>query len=685
MPHPHTHRGTVVDTYHGTEVADPYRWLESPDSDDTQAWVAAQNAVTNEFLAASPGRKWIKDRLTHLWNYGRVGVPVKKGDTYFFMKNDGLQDQAILYVTDDLNGDERVLLDPNDLSKDGTISLGEWFVSDDGRYLAWSTSDGGSDWRTWRIRHVRTGTDLDDVLRWSKFSTAGWTPDNRGFFYSRYDAPDDPLEQVNANQSLHYHRLGTSQTEDTLVYARPDEPTWGFNGLVTDDGDLGLVSVWRSTEPKNLLYTLDPRRGLNEPAPLIETWDAQYLPIGKRGRTLYLQTDLDAPRNRVIAIDLDNPGREHWRQVIPEGEHLLESASIIGDTLFLTRLVDAKNHIETADLAGNITGSVALPSIGAAGGFHSHPDATEAFYWFTSFTRPTTIFRYDLTTGKSEPFRAPQVDIDPNIYVTEQVFATSKDGTRVPIFLSYRKDMERKGNSPTVLYGYGGFNISITPAFSVKNVVWMDMGGVWASTNLRGGGEYGRDWHEAGTKERKQNVFDDFIACAEWLIDHNWTTPERMAIQGRSNGGLLVGATLLQRPDLFGAALPGVGVLDMLRYHHFTIGWAWASDYGTSDDAEMFCTLMTYSPVHNASPGSYPATMVMTADHDDRVVPAHSYKFAAALQNGQQSEAPILIRIETRAGHGAGKSLSMVIDEATDEKAFLVRALNIEMDAVLSH
>lgn len=682
--YPETRRAEQVDDYHGTPVADPYRWLEDTDSPETKTWVEAQNRVTFDLLKNIPERQGIEQRLTELWNYERFSVPFKEGGRYFFSRNSGLQNQSVLYVQSSLDAEPRVLLDPNTLSPDGTIALTSLRVSEDGRYLAYGTSSGGSDWQEIRVRDVNTGQDLPDQLRWIKFSGAAWTHDGQGFFYSRFPEPQgNTLTTQNLHNRLYYHRIGTPQSQDVLVYERPDQPEWRFFPQVTDDGRYLVIYTSYQTSKNDLLYVdLGNARRPNLRAPvreLVTGFEANYSVVGNDGPMLYVQTDKDAPKGRVIAIDTRRPQRASWRTLIPEAENVLGGVSIINNQFVASYLQDAASRIRIVSLQGQPVREIALPTLGSVGSISGERNDREAFYSFTSFLYPSTIFRYDFRTGQSSVFRAPKVDFDPSGYETKQVFYTSKDGTRVPMFITHRKGLELNGNNPTLLYAYGGFNISMTPGFSVSNLVWLERGGVYAVANLRGGGEYGQEWHQAGTKERKQNVFDDFIAAAEYLVQQKYTSPRKLAISGGSNGGLLVGAVLNQRPDLFGAALPAVGVMDMLRYHQFTIGRAWSVDYGTSEDPEGFRYLYAYSPLHNVKPGTcYPATMVTTADHDDRVVPGHSFKYAAALQATQACNKPVLIRIETRAGHGAGKPTAKQIEEAADRWAFLVRELGAE-------
>jgi prolyl oligopeptidase len=667
-----------VDDYHGTKVADLYRWLEDPDAPDTRAWIEAENKVTFSFLGAIPERRAIRDRLTALWNYERFGVPFRKGDRYFVFRNDGLQNQSVLYTMASPDAEPKVLLDPNALSPDGTVALATYSVSEDGRLLAYGLSKSGSDWTELRVRDVAAGRDLPDVVEWVKFSNAAWAPDGKGFFYGRYDAPDEKasLQQVNYYHKLYYHRLGTPQSADALVYERPDRKEWGFGPVVTEDGRYLVVVVWRGTEQKNLIFYKDLREKDAKMVELIPEFEATYAFVGNDGPVFFFRTDAGAPRGRLVAVDTRAAGAAARREIVPESRDTLEAVTLVNDGFVASYLEDARTRVRVFGLDGRPVREVALPGIGSAGGFDGRRTDRETFYYFTSFTHPTTVYRYDLATGESRVFRRPDVDFDPSDFEVEQVFYASKDGTRVPMFLAHKKGLRLDGANPTYLYGYGGFAVPMTPAFSVANLVWMEMGGVYAQPCLRGGAEYGEAWHEAGTKLKKQNVFDDFVAAAEWLVANKYTSPAKLAIGGGSNGGLLVGAVMTQRPELFGAAVPEVGVMDMLRFHKFTIGWAWASDYGSSDDPEEFKALYAYSPLHNLKPGTaYPATLVMTADHDDRVVPAHSFKFAAALQAAQGGPAPVLIRIETKAGHGAGKPTAKLIDEAADRWAFLARVL----------
>jgi len=678
--YPPARKSDQVDDYHGLKVADPYRWLEDLDSEETRNWVDAENKLTFAFLGSIPQRDAIKDRLTKLWNYEKYGIPFKEGNRYFYTRNSGLQNQAVLYTVTALEAQPQMILDPNTLSADGTVALSGQQVSPDGKLLAYSLSASGSDWQEWKVRDVETGKDLSDDLKWVKFSGASWTRDGKGFFYSRYDEPkSDALKTTNYFQKVYFHKLGTPQAEDVLVYERPDQKDWLFSGYVTEDGHYLVITVFQGTDVKTRIYYKDLKAKEAPVVKLLDDFDAAYTFIGNEGPRFWFQTDLQAPRGKIVEIDTSNPARNNWKVVVPESKETLLTTTFVNNRFILNYLKDAYTQVKIYDTTGKLVGEVAFPGIGSADGFGGKATDKETFYSFTSFTMPTTIYRYDMTTGKSTVFRQPKVDFNPADYETKQVFYTSKDGTKVPMFITHKKGLRLDGNNPTYLYGYGGFNISLTPAFSVSILVWMEMGGVFAQPNLRGGGEYGEDWHQAGMKLKKQNVFDDFIAAAQWLIDNKYTSTPKLAIGGGSNGGLLVGAALTQRPDLFGAALPAVGVMDMLRFQNFTIGWAWVSDYGSSADPEEFKALYAYSPLHNIKPGtSYPPTLITTADHDDRVWPGHSFKFAAALQAAQSGSAPVLIRIETKAGHGAGKPTSKIIEESADRWAFLVKTLEMK-------
>jgi prolyl oligopeptidase len=683
--YPPARKSDVADDYHGTKVPDPYRWLEDPDSPESRAWIEAQNRLTGAYLAEIPARVAIRERLTKLWNYPKYGAPFRKARRYFFFKNDGLQNQSVLYKQRSLTADPETLLDPNLLSDDGTVALSTLAVSDDGRLVAYGTSASGSDWEEFRVRDVARARDLSDHLKWIKFSGASWTNDGAGFFYSRYPEPvDRALTDVNRFQRLYYHRLGTDQARDVLVYERPDQPDWGMNAEVTDDGRYAVLHVWLGTDRRNRVYYLDLKdakhpRVVGDVVRLLDDFDASYAFVGNDGPVFYLLTDLDAPRKRVIAIDTRRPERARWREIIPQSADVLEGVQIIHDTFVAHYMHDASSRLRLIALDGRPVKDLALPTLGSIGAISGERKDDEMFYAFTSFLYPTTIFRYDWKSGVTSVFKAPAIDFDPSGYETKQVFYTSKDGTRVPMFITHKKGIRVDGSNPTYLYGYGGFNISLTPSFSVAMLVWLELGGVYAVPNLRGGGEYGEEWHQAGMHDKKQNVFDDFMAAAEYLIAERYTTPAKLAIAGGSNGGLLVGAAMTQRPELFGAALPAVGVMDMLRFHKFTIGWAWVTDYGSADSAAQFPYLYKYSPLHNIRPGTrYPATLVTTADHDDRVVPGHSFKFTAALQAAQAGPHPVLIEIETKAGHGAGKPTSKLIEEQADRMAFLVKNLAVE-------
>ncbi|MFC0134034.1 prolyl oligopeptidase family serine peptidase [Massilia eurypsychrophila] len=672
------------DNYHGTTIADPYRWLEDANSAETKEWVDAQNRVTQSYLGQIPAREAIKQRLTKLWNYERYSVPYKEGGRYFYSRNDGLQNQSVLYTMDKLGDAPRMLLDPNTLALDGTVALSGVAVSPDGKLLAYGTAASGSDWNEWKVRDIATGKDLDDHVKWVKFSATSWTRDGKGFFYSRYDEPKEAtkLADVNYFQKLYFHKVGTPQSADVLVYDRPDQKEWGFSGQVSDDGRYLIISASQGTARKNRVFYKDLSRPDAKVVGLIEVLESGYRFIDNDGPVFYFSTDNKAPRQRIVAIDTRKPQEANWKVVVPEGAQTLVSANMLNNQFVASYLADARSMVKVYDRNGRMVREVALPGIGAVAGFGGKRGDSETFYSFTGFTNPTTIYRLDLKSGESTVLRQPKVDFDPSQYETRQQFFASRDGTKVPMFIVSKKGLKLDGSNPTYLYGYGGFNISMTPGFSPANLAWMEMGGVYVVANLRGGGEYGQAWHEAGTKLQKQNVFDDFIGAAEWLIANKVTSPAKLAIGGGSNGGLLVGAAMTQRPELFGAAIPQVGVLDMLRFHKFTIGWAWASDYGSSDHPEQFKALVKYSPLHNLKAGGcYPATMITTADHDDRVVPAHSFKFAAAAQAAQAGPAPILIRIDVKAGHGAGKPTAKQIEEVADRWGFLSRALQMDTPA----
>jgi prolyl oligopeptidase len=680
LAYPVTKTVAQVDNYHGTSVADPYRWLEDANSAETKDWVQAQNKVTQAWLGQIPERAGIKQRLTKLWNYERFSVPFKEGGRYFINRNDGLQNQAVLYTMKSLKDTPRVLLDPNTLAADGTVALADYAVSPNGKLIAYGTAASGSDWNEWKIRDIDTGKDLEDHLKWVKFSSTAWTRDGKGFFYSRYDEPTEAskLAGINHFQKLYFHKVGTPQSADTLVYERKDQKEWMFGGDVSDDGRYLIITVSKDTSPKYHVYYKDLTRPNSPVVELINAFESSYEFVDNVGPVFMFKTDKNAPRSRIVSIDTRKPGSANWTEIVAESAETMVDASIVNKQLVVEYLSDARSMVKLFDLKGQFVREIALPGIGSASGFGGKRGDSETFYSFTGYTNPSTIYRLDMKTGKSSVFRQPKVDFDPAAYETRQQFYTSRDGTRVPMFIVSKKGLKLDGSNPTYLYGYGGFNASMTPAFSVANLAWMEMGGVYVVANLRGGGEYGEAWHEAGTKLKKQNVFDDFIGAAEWLIANKVTSPAKLAIGGGSNGGLLVGAAMTQRPELFGAAIPMVGVMDMLRFHKFTIGWAWTSDYGSSENADEFKALVKYSPLHNLKAGScYPATMITTADHDDRVVPAHSFKFAAAAQAAQAGGAPIIIRIDVKAGHGAGKPTTKQIEEVADRWGFLARALNM--------
>jgi prolyl oligopeptidase len=669
-----------TDDYHGVKVSDPYRWLEDVDSADTKAWVDAENKVTSDYLATIPQREQIKKRLTELWNYEKYSAPFKAGKHYFYYKNDGLQNQSVLYIADSVADPGRVFLDPNKLSTDGTAALGGISFTDDGKLMAYGVQIAGSDRSEWRIKDVESGQDLADVLPPNRQGGVSWLKDNSGFYYSGFPSTEkgQELKEATKGQKFYFHKLGTPVSEDYIVYERPDNKEYFVGGFVTEDGNWLVISVGKGTGPQNMVYVKNLSMEKSPITPIIDKLENDYSFIGNDGATFYFRTDKDATRAKVVKVNVLDKDLK-WQDVIPEAAETLGSVDFINNQFVLNYLKDAYTQIKITDLSGKFVREVKLPGIGSAGGFGGKRYDTETFYSYSSYNAPPTIYRYDMKTGKSELFREAKVAFNPKDYEVKQVKYPSKDGTLVPMFIVHKKGIKLDGSNPTLLYGYGGFNIPQTPGFSVSRVVWMENGGVLAVACLRGGSEYGEAWHEAGTKLKKQNVFDDFIAAAEFLIKDKITNPKKLAIQGGSNGGLLIGAVLNQRPDLFAAALPAVGVMDMLRFTKFTIGWAWTTDYGSPDNKEEFEAIYKYSPLHNIKAGTnYPAVLVTTADHDDRVFPAHSFKYAATLQAAQSGDAPVLIRIETKAGHGAGKPTAKVIEEAADLYGFLMKNLGMQ-------
>lgn len=671
--YPPARQGDWSDDFHGTAVADPYRWLEDPDSPETQAWVAAQNDLTASFLQAIPARERIKARLTELWDYPKYSGARKEGERYFFFKNEGLQNQSVLYMLRSLDGEPVEVLDPNTLSDDGTVALTSVVWSVDGTLLAYATSSSGSDWQEVRIRDVDGVRTYDDLVRWCKFTSIAWHPDGSGFFYNRFPEPGDvPNADQTTHNRVYWHALGTPQSADRLVYERQDAPELAFDPAVTDDGAYLILRVWHGTDPRNRFYY----RALAGDGPvvrLLDDFDARYDFVGNDGSTFFFDTNFDAPRGRIIAIDVEHPERENWREVVAEQDDVIAFATMVAERLVVAYLRDVQHIVKLIGLDGTPDGEITLPDIGSVSSLSGKSTDRELFIGFDSFLQPTTLYRYDFEDRTLHPFRASPLKFDPSAFETKQVFYPSKDGTRIPMFILHRRGLDLDGGRPTVLYGYGGFGISLTPAFSPSQLVWLEEGGVYAIANLRGGGEYGETWHEAGTLERKQNVFDDFISAAEWLIANGYTTRHRLAIMGGSNGGLLVAACEVQRPDLFGAVICRVPVIDMLHYHSWTVGRYWVSDYGNAEQSpEHFAFLHAYSPLHNVKPGvAYPPTLITSADSDDRVVPAHAKKFAAALQAAHAGDNPILLRVDTKAGHGQGKPTAKVLDELADIYGFL--------------
>ena len=677
---PIAHRGDVVDDYHGTIVADPYRWLEDASSSETLTWVEGQNAVTREYLASIPQRQAIQARMTALWNYPKYTVPYKEGDYYFFSKNDGLQNQYVLYRQTALQGESTIVIDPNTLSEDGTTSLTNEATSKDGTLLAYGLSRHGSDWQEIHIRDIASGADYPEVIQWCRYSGIAWKRDNSGFYYNRLPQPGTVPDDDQSNFSqVYWHALGTPQAEDVLVYERPDFKELTFTPFMSEDSAYLMLHVWHGTEPKNRLYYR--RSDSDDPfIRLLDDADARYNFLGNDGPLFYFQTTLGAPRERIIAIDSEHPQRENWRELVPQQQDAIDYAMMANHQFVVCYLHDAHHIIKLYDLEGRYLRDIELPGIGSIAGWWGKPDLAEMFLSFTSYLYPPTVFRYDFSDNSLSLLYGSSLDFDASAYETEQIFYHSKDGTRIPMFLTHKKDLQLDGNNPTLLYGYGGFGNSLTPGFQVSTLIWLEHGGVYAVANLRGGGEYGEEWHQAGTLEHKQNVFDDFIAAAEWLIDNKYTSTPRLAIRGGSNGGLLVAACMVQRPDLFGAVLCQVPVIDMLRYHKFSVGRYWVSDYGNAEaNPDHFRFMYAYSPLHNIKDGtSYPATLILAADTDDRVLPAHAKKFAAALQAANSGEHPILLRIEMKAGHGVGKPTSKLIEELSDILAFLFARFGME-------
>ena len=687
LHYPIARKSDQSDNYFGKSVADPYRWLEDTDSPETKQWIEAENALTFQYLSTIPERPSIKEQLTRVWNYPKYAVPIKRGKDYFFTENSGLQNQAVLYEQHGLKGVKKMVLDPNTLSTDGTVALGGWDATENGKYLAYAVAAAGSDWEEIRVRDVEKGVDLSDTLKWVKFSNIAWTKDHKGFFYSRYAEPksENAMLAKNTGHKLYYHRMGEAQAKDQLILERPDHPQWNITATVSDDGEYVIIYIVDGTNPNNRIFFIDlgnpGKPKLDNPrVTLVDDEESENRVIDNAGDVFFLQTSLDAPLGRVVSVDINKPAKKYWRSVIAEGADKMQDVELIGAHFVVNVLKDAHSVLQLYALRGNQVATIKLPGIGTIAAISGKPNEWEMFYSYISYLQPASIYRYDIEKRVQTPFLVAKTSVDSAGYETKQLFATGKDGAKIPVFVTAKKGLTLDGSHPTILYAYGGFDVNMTPAFSPSMLQWVTMGGVYAVAVIRGGGEYGRAWHEAGMLAKKQNVFDDFIASAEYLISQKYTSSKKLAIRGGSNGGLLIGAVENQRPDLAAVALPAVGVMDMLRYQKFTIGGAWAPEYGTSDDSTQFKTLVAYSPLHNIKPGvSYPATLIETADHDDRVVPGHSFKYAATLQPAQAGSAPVLIRIDTKAGHGGGKPTSKQIDAATDELAFVVKNLGMSL------
>jgi len=687
LHYPIARKSDQSDNYFGKSVADPYRWLEDTDSPETKQWIEAENALTFQYLSTIPERPSIKEQLTRVWNYPKYAVPIKRGKDYFFTENSGLQNQAVLYEQHGLKGVKKMVLDPNTLAADGTVALGAWDATENGKYLAYAVAAAGSDWEEIRVRDVEKGVDLSDTLKWVKFSNIAWTKDHKGFFYSRYDEPksENAMLAKNTRHKLYYHRVGEAQAKDQLILERADHPLWNINATVSDDGEYVVIYLFDGTNPNNRIFFIDlgnpGKPKLDNPlVTLVDDEESENRVIDNAGDVFFLQTSLDAPLGRVVSVDINKPAKKYWRTVIAEGADKMQDVELIGAHFVVNVLKDAHSVLQLYALRGNQVATIKLPGIGTVAAISGKPNEWEMFYSYVSYLQPASIYRYDIEKRIQTPFLVAKTSVDSAGYETKQLFASGKDGVKIPVFVTSKKGLTLDGSHPTILYAYGGFDVNMTPAFSPSMLQWVTMGGVYAVAVIRGGGEYGRAWHEAGMLAKKQNVFDDFIASAEYLISQKYTSSKKLAIRGASNGGLLIGAVEIQRPDLAAVALPAVGVMDMLRYQKFTIGGGWAPEYGTSDDSTQFKTLVAYSPLHNIKPGvSYPATLIETADHDDRVVPGHSFKFAATLQPAQAGSAPVLIRIDTKAGHGGGKPTSKQIDAATDELAFVVKNLGMSL------